>query len=475
MPRGSARPTSSSCLPLSGPFVTQSATCWSTSRSSVVRLGLVEVELRRLLGVREVQRALLHQILARVDVRADRLLGAACRRGRRGLRLRRTGVTACLSWWHAATASVAARSTWNRIMTLHFVREDVAIATCSRARIRERFLLVAVSTRKDADADDLGHEMAAQFERSIRSVKQIDELSRVVQHARHPRRRSSRAGCRAASGTRLKQLPPSAAPHRRERAPVHPRSARAAAPPRRRARSRRRSRAPRRRRARGDDRGSPSCARGSRRGSPSSRPARSIRACGSRSRRRARSAARCGCTSPGKTQRQIATELGISLGARQQAHRRGHELSRRAPGHRARDRRRDDGASIARCSPRSRRSRRRAGRRCSRRAFPDDPALVAQALLWLRADSTVADDAAPPSLGDGDERYELSLRLDAGATAAVWQAFDRKLGRNVAIKVFHSEHAEARRGARRGARRVRRDQRPRRARARRPRARGRTS
>ena len=76
--------------------------------------------------------------------------------------------------------------------------------------------------------------------------------------------------------------------------------------------------------------------------------------------------------------------------------------------------------------------------------FPDDPALVQQALLWLRTDLyKVADDAAPPSLGDGDERYLLSLRLDAGATAAVWQAYDKKLGRNVAIKLFHSEHAEA--------------------------------
>ncbi|HUJ60447.1 MAG TPA: protein kinase [Kofleriaceae bacterium] len=74
-------------------------------------------------------------------------------------------------------------------------------------------------------------------------------------------------------------------------------------------------------------------------------------------------------------------------------------------------------------------------------AFPDDPALVAQALLWLRADrEALATAEAPPSL---DERYVLGLRLDAGASAAVWQAFDRKLGRNVAIKLFHAQHDRA--------------------------------
>jgi serine/threonine protein kinase len=70
--------------------------------------------------------------------------------------------------------------------------------------------------------------------------------------------------------------------------------------------------------------------------------------------------------------------------------------------------------------------------------FPGDPALRMQALLWLHSDREgPASEAIPPSLGEANERYELSLRLDAGATASVWQAFDRRLGRNVAIKVFH--------------------------------------
>jgi serine/threonine protein kinase len=72
-------------------------------------------------------------------------------------------------------------------------------------------------------------------------------------------------------------------------------------------------------------------------------------------------------------------------------------------------------------------------------AFPTDSAMRMQALLWLHAEQEAPDrEDSPPSLGDAaDERYELSLRLDIGATASVWQAYDRKLGRNVAIKVFH--------------------------------------
>jgi hypothetical protein len=72
--------------------------------------------------------------------------------------------------------------------------------------------------------------------------------------------------------------------------------------------------------------------------------------------------------------------------------------------------------------------------------FPGQPAMVQQALLWLRAGlEKPEDEAAPPSLGKpGDERYGLTLRLASGATAAVWRAHDRKLDRNVAIKVFHS-------------------------------------
>lgn len=73
--------------------------------------------------------------------------------------------------------------------------------------------------------------------------------------------------------------------------------------------------------------------------------------------------------------------------------------------------------------------------------FPDDPAMRRQALLWLHAAQHAIDDESdPPSLGEPTEqRYELAVRLDTGATASVWQAFDRKLGRNVAIKVFHDQ------------------------------------
>jgi serine/threonine protein kinase len=74
-------------------------------------------------------------------------------------------------------------------------------------------------------------------------------------------------------------------------------------------------------------------------------------------------------------------------------------------------------------------------------SFPDDPTLVAQALLWLRVDrERIADDAAPPALDSN--RYALRVRLDAGASAAVWQAYDRKLGRDVAIKLFHVDDDE---------------------------------
>jgi serine/threonine protein kinase len=72
-------------------------------------------------------------------------------------------------------------------------------------------------------------------------------------------------------------------------------------------------------------------------------------------------------------------------------------------------------------------------------AFPDDPAMRMQALLWLHSEKEGPEvEGGPPSLGESaNERYELSVRLDTGATASVWQAFDRRLGRNVAIKVFH--------------------------------------
>lgn len=74
--------------------------------------------------------------------------------------------------------------------------------------------------------------------------------------------------------------------------------------------------------------------------------------------------------------------------------------------------------------------------------FPNDPAMRAQALLWLHAEQHGPErEDDPPSLGEAaDARYELSVRLDTGATASVWQAFDRKLGRAVAIKVFHEQN-----------------------------------
>ncbi len=71
--------------------------------------------------------------------------------------------------------------------------------------------------------------------------------------------------------------------------------------------------------------------------------------------------------------------------------------------------------------------------------FPSDPAMRMQALLWLHSDKEGIDiEGAPPSLGESaDERYELTVRIDTSVSASVWQAYDRRLGRNVAIKVFH--------------------------------------
>ena len=76
--------------------------------------------------------------------------------------------------------------------------------------------------------------------------------------------------------------------------------------------------------------------------------------------------------------------------------------------------------------------------------FPRQPLLVQQALLWLHASDTHGRRDARPSLGAvGDARYELALKLDSGATASVWQAYDRKLGRNVAIKILHAADGDA--------------------------------
>jgi serine/threonine protein kinase len=76
--------------------------------------------------------------------------------------------------------------------------------------------------------------------------------------------------------------------------------------------------------------------------------------------------------------------------------------------------------------------------------FPSDPGMRMQALLWLHSEKEGPEiEGAAPSLGEtADERYELTLRLDSGTTASVWQAYDRRLGRNVAIKIFR-EHSES--------------------------------
>ncbi len=70
-----------------------------------------------------------------------------------------------------------------------------------------------------------------------------------------------------------------------------------------------------------------------------------------------------------------------------------------------------------------------------RARFPEDDALARQALAWLHAQRAQSADRDALVLGDG-ARYEPGVRLDAGATASVWRAYDRKLRRNVAIKVF---------------------------------------
>ena len=71
-----------------------------------------------------------------------------------------------------------------------------------------------------------------------------------------------------------------------------------------------------------------------------------------------------------------------------------------------------------------------------RARFPDEPALARQALVWLHAQRAHAIDHGEPGGLGASTRYELGVRLGAGATAAVWKAYDRKLRRDVAIKVF---------------------------------------
>ena len=138
---------------------------------------------------------------------------------------------------------------------------------------------------------------------------------------------------------------------------------------------------------------------------------------------------------------------------RQQAHRRGHQLPRR------------------RC--RASRTGWEAGRERPVRAilaeiatqpggewpallrarFPDDPALDRAGLLWLRAEAERSDDDDEPPRPAGVDRYRLGVRLGRGATAAVWQAYDEKLGRDVAIKLFHGGRRR-RRWSRRSPRRA---------------------
>lgn len=67
------------------------------------------------------------------------------------------------------------------------------------------------------------------------------------------------------------------------------------------------------------------------------------------------------------------------------------------------------------------------------------------------------DEAEPPA---GDERYEVGECLGAGGMARVYRAFDRRLGRPVALKVLHASDAETPRRLLREARaqaRVRHD------------------
>ncbi len=72
--------------------------------------------------------------------------------------------------------------------------------------------------------------------------------------------------------------------------------------------------------------------------------------------------------------------------------------------------------------------------------FAGDATLAAQALVWLHANAERVDDDETKPVLAGD-RYELGVLLDVGATASVWQAHDRKLGRNVAIKLFRGERS----------------------------------
>ena len=79
---------------------------------------------------------------------------------------------------------------------------------------------------------------------------------------------------------------------------------------------------------------------------------------------------------------------------------------------------------------------------CFKLHCAERPHLVEEALMLLAMDGDLAldelgEDARelPASLTDNG-RYRYERRLGGGGTATVWQAFDTKLKRHVAVKIF---------------------------------------